>query len=75
MSKKDEEINLEVRNEEIEKLLRVVGLTIKDIMPKGWGFTVLMFDYGDHGNMFYMSSAEREDMIKAMKEFIAKNSD
>jgi hypothetical protein len=65
----------EVRNDEVEKVLRGIGNTLKPVMPEGWGFTVLMFDYSDtpDGSMFYLSSAKREDMIKAMKEFIAKN--
>lgn len=65
----------QVRNEQIEKTLRAVAEKIKAILPKGWGFTLMLFDYTDTpgGSMFYISSAGREDMINAMKEFIAKN--
>ena len=38
----------------------------------------MIFDYDkgseDKGAMFYISSARREDMIKAMREFISNNS-
>lgn len=66
----------EVRNDGIEEELRRLGRYIGTDLPKGWGFTLMLFDYGNeevkNGGMFYISSAKREDMIKAMKEFIAK---
>jgi hypothetical protein len=71
-----EEMKYEVENREIQKHLREMGRTIKDSMPAGWGFTLLMFDYnktpGDNGSMFYLSSAERDDMLKAMVEFVER---
>lgn len=42
-------------------------------LPSGHGITLLIFNYGNHGRMNYMSTAKREDMIASMKEFIAKN--
>lgn len=66
--------NFKVHNPEIEEHIRKVGRLIKDSMPDGWGFTVLMFDLNTtKGSMFYLSSAERKSMIEAMEEFIAKN--
>lgn len=32
------------------------------------GFALLMFDFGEGGNMTYVSNAERQDMIKALEE-------
>lgn len=40
---------------------------------KGFGFTLLVFDWGDKGRMNYISNARREDMLTAMREFIAKH--
>jgi len=40
--------------------------------PPGYGFNLLVFSFGDGGNMFYTSNAQRETMIQAMQEFIAK---
>lgn len=40
-------------------------------MFKGYGFALLVFEFGDSGRMNYVSNARREDMIAAMKEFIA----
>jgi hypothetical protein len=67
--------NFEVHDPQIESLLREIGHLIAKELPKGKGFTLLFFDFGDNGNMFYISNAERKDMIGSMKEFIAKNSD
>lgn len=64
----------EVKNPQIEDLLKRVAGVIKKMTPPGWGFTVMLFDTDTtKGSMFYLSSARREDMINAMKEFIEKN--
>ena len=62
----------EVRNAEVETKLKEIGRSIKADMPKGFGFALLIFSY-EPGSMFYISSAERETMIAAMREFIAKH--
>lgn len=63
----------EVRNPEIEELLLEVGRKIKSAMPQGWGFSLMICSIGDDGAMFYLSSLDRQDMMKAMREFIRKN--
>jgi len=65
-------MKFEVRNPEIEEKLREIGRSIKRDMPAGFGFTLLIFSY-QPGSMFYISSAERDGMIAAMREFIAKH--
>lgn len=62
-----------VRDPEIEQRMKLIGELIKDKLPDNWGFNLLLFTYGEKGNLFYISSAEREDVIKVMKEFIARN--
>jgi hypothetical protein len=37
------------------------------------GFGVLMFDMGGDGSMYWISNAERPGMVRAMREWIAKN--
>ena len=37
------------------------------------GFALLMFSFGEHGEMTWASNAERAEMITALKEFITKN--
>jgi hypothetical protein len=66
-----------IRNDQIEALLRTSLKAFKQLLPTGWGATVLIFNYGegkaaDEG-LFYGSTANRDDMIAAMKEFIRKN--
>lgn len=70
---RDTTANFKVRNEEAEKALASIGKILKELCPAGMGFAFLLFDYGEEGDMFYCSSAQRDDMIKAMKEFIEKN--
>jgi hypothetical protein len=62
----------EVRNPEVEEKLREIGRAVKADMPQGFGFALLIFSY-EPGSMFYISSAERDGMIAAMREFIAKH--
>ena len=56
---------------EIEDFLRTQASQLKNELPKGYGFALLIFDFGPDGFMSWMSNAEREDMVRAMKEFIA----
>jgi hypothetical protein len=63
----------EVRNREIEELLRKIGNRIGDDMPTGYGFALLLFGFGDAGELFYISNAERPDICNVMREFIAKH--
>ena len=66
------EMKFEVRDQQAEKLLGDIGRILKRSMPDGYGFSLLVFTFGEGGNMFYTSSAQREDMIRVMQEFIAK---
>jgi len=47
------------------KLARLVGQDL----PKGVGFTLLLFDFGHGGHLTYVSNAERGDMLRALDEF------
>lgn len=62
----------EVKDPEIKALLHNIAIRLKSEMPPGWGFTLFLFSYGEGGALFYLSSAERTDMIKVVKEFIKK---
>jgi hypothetical protein len=66
------EMRFEVRNEAAEAMLKQIGQSLREACPKGYGFGLLVFSFGEGGNMFYTSNAQREDMIRAMQEFIAK---
>lgn len=67
-----EPMRFEVRNEAAEKMLREIGQMLREVCPAGFGFSLLVFSFGEGGNMFYTSNAQREDMIRAMQEFIQK---
>lgn len=73
-----------VRLAELEYIAREVGKavgetleSISDRIGTRIGFTLLIFDYTDDsedkGWMTYISSARRDTMLEAMREFIAKH--
>ena len=48
-----------------------LGQAIKELFPdRGW--CILMFDWQQPNRMNYLSNARRQDMIAALKEFIAR---
>lgn len=58
--------------DEIKKLLREIGGILGPAMPTGWGFTLMIYTFGEGGTMTYISNAQREDMLAAMQEFLQK---
>jgi hypothetical protein len=63
-------MNYEVRHPEIEILLREIGHDLKDSLPQGWGFMLLLFGYGADQPLFYISASARADMIEALRQTI-----
>lgn len=62
----------QVRHPEIERELRTLATGIDEHLPDGWGFALLLFDFNtSEGAMFYISNADRADMITALREFLA----
>lgn len=57
---------------DIQTKLKELAAFIKDDLPEGWGFTLLLFSYGEKGSLFYISSAERADVLNVMREFIRR---
>lgn len=57
---------------ELEATARAIGRTIKDGLPEGVGFAVLVFDLGSGGTMTYLSNAQRDDMVRALRELIGR---
>lgn len=56
----------------IRPILQALGQHIGTVVPDGWGFNLLMFQFGEGGSLFYISNAQREDVLATMKEFIRK---
>ncbi len=73
MTRTQEPSSYTIRDPEIEALMNRLAHTINDKLPTGWGFNLLLFEYGEKGALFYISSAQRDDMIRVMKEWIARN--
>lgn len=60
-------------NESVEFALREAADYIKDRMPPDMGFVVLMSDFGEGGNTFYISNQERKSTLDMMQEFVNKH--
>jgi hypothetical protein len=43
-----------------------------DSIGANYGFTLMLFHFGEGGHLTYISNAQREDMILAIKEFLVK---
>lgn len=57
---------------EIRPLLNDLGVRIGSELPNGWGFNLMLFEFGEAGSVFYISSANREEVITLMREFIKR---
>ncbi len=55
----------------LEKYCRELAKQLKGAVPEGMGFALFLFDEGADGNMAYVGSAKREDMIKVIREWLA----
>lgn len=66
------EMQYEVDNPEIKARLRAIGESIKKTLPPNFGFALHIFEYGDGGDMFFISSAARADYIRLLREFISR---
>jgi len=62
----------EIRQEDVERKLYSIGKLIGDDLPDGYGFMLMIASYGEGGSAFYLSSMQREDTIKMLEEFIAR---
>jgi len=58
--------------DEMRPLLQDLGGRIGEALPGGWGFTLLLFTFGEGGSLFYISNAERADVLSTMHEFIRR---
>lgn len=61
-------------NEQVEFTLREAAELLTNRLGPGWGFTILGFNFGKKGDLFYISNSERKDVLNSMREFIQKNS-
>lgn len=62
----------EVEDDLMLHLLQTIGSRVAASMPPGIGFGLFIFNLGPEGAMFWISNSQRDDMMKALREFIAK---
>ena len=63
------------REEQVNNMLQEIMQDIKNKLPEGMGFALLAYEFGDKEGrrMLYASNSNREDVMKAMLEFVDKN--
>lgn len=55
--------------EQAESECREIGKLLGGIMPKGWGFTLILSSLNDSpGFCTYISNCNRQDIIKMLRE-------
>lgn len=65
------------REQQVSNTLQDIAKDISDKLPEKMGFALLTYEFGDGDDkrMLYVSNSNREDVLKAMLEFIEKNVD
>ena len=58
--------------EEAENKMQSMARVVENMVPRGWGFAILCFSFGENGFMNWVSNAPREDMVKALREMADK---
>lgn len=66
----------EVENDAVRKVMNQIAQRIGGALDTGWGFLLMLFSYDDSkvegGGLFYISSAERGEVAKMVREWLAK---
>jgi len=67
-------MTLEEADKHTRESMQAIGNIVKVALPDKWGFVVLAFPFGSQfgRRMNYVSNANGDDVVKAMKEFIEK---
>lgn len=58
--------------EKVKSKLQGIARKVNDELLEGFGFVVLSFSFNKPGLMMYVSNANRDDIVQAMKEWIEK---
>ena len=63
------------REQEANDVLQSIAKDIKEKLPENMGFALLAYEFGEAEDkrMLYVSNSNREDVMKAMVEFLDKN--
>lgn len=70
----------QVRNEDLERALRTMATKLSEDLPDGWAFGLFLVPFGINqaapkgiGSVFWISNADRDGMIDAVKGWIEDN--
>lgn len=63
------------REKQANDTLQLIAQDIKEKLPENMGFALLAYEFGDAEDkrLMYVSNSNREDVLKAMVEFLEKN--
>ena len=63
------------REKQANETLQSIAKDIKEKLPENMGFALLAYEFGDGEDkkLMYISNSNREDVMKAMVEFLEKN--
>jgi hypothetical protein len=63
------------REKQANEILQSIAKDIKEKLPENMGFALLAYEFGDGEDkrLMYISNSNREDVMKAMVEFLEKN--
>lgn len=63
------------KEKQANALLQAIAKDIQEKLPDGMGFALLTYEFGDElgRRMFYVSNSDRMDVLRAMAEFIERN--
>ena len=69
--------HFEVKDDEITSLLRRVGEILHTAIGYSsgagkMGFALFIFEFKENGALFYLSDAQRNDMVRVLEEFIER---
>lgn len=58
----------DARRKKLEDDVSRIGRRIGDSLAPGIGFTLLFFEFGEQGELAYISNAQRDDMVKVLRQ-------
>ena len=58
--------------DKVKSHMKHLAHTIEANIPDKWGFILMTYPHKTKGELIYVSNSNREDVVKALKEFIEK---
>lgn len=58
----------------LERLTALLATGLKEVLPPELGFALVVFDFGEGGNLAYASNGQRADMQRALAELLERMS-